>query len=94
MSLEEARCAVVNAARALKRQYPLLDAREWARPALEQLYAAVDAVDAVGDAEAVHVRSVFCASPECWRYADLPTGTCYHHSAWAARPSTREVRDG
>jgi hypothetical protein len=138
MSLTEAQTAVCNVARALRDRCPLTLIPEGApvRPLLAQLYAAVEVVDAVGDAEVPLVgrvnvcpiceclnppgvtECITCTAvlavaraqagwkplpteavvetpprpglcqgdPECERYADLPTGTCYHHSPAAQRP--------
>jgi len=77
MSRDEALTAVLNAARAL-RQSGMVDVR------LDQLYAAVDAVDAVGEPSRV-VPGICQGDPECWRYADVGP-TCYHHSPIAQKP--------
>ena len=42
-------------------------------------------------------RPGLCSVPDCWRYADLPTGTCHHHSPHAAKPhpwQTARLRAG
>lgn len=82
MSLEEARCAVVNAARAL-RQSGMMDVR------LDALYGALDALDAVGDAPIPTTTMYWCAHPECWRQNDTAGIYCYQHSRVAALPSLR-----
>lgn len=158
MSRDEALVAVLNAARALRGT----DNRDMFTRALGQLYAAVDAVDAVGestdwtpeqppyrcvcpgctqstynparlcvscgtlgthrwcqragtdDARAApecpaavplsinstqqktpnakqgHERPAetarLCTESDCWRYADLPSGTCHMHSEYARKP--------
>lgn len=101
MSLDEAKTAVLNAARQLRAYRPTLLATDGHGVALlTQLYSAVDACDAVGDAEpepvmphgpvvAVYQRVArpgLCqGDPECWRYADVGP-TCFHHSPAAQRP--------
>lgn len=135
----EALTAVLNAARALQAAYP--NPLGFAGSALvQQLYAAVDAVDAVGErdteprrgpcevcwtiawaptpdgetcehcdlvaaytrlraqvADLRGDRPGLCSDPECWRVADLPTGTCHAHSEHAAKPhpwQTAQLRAG
>jgi len=130
MSLDEAKTAVLNAARALRQAFPPGESSPVPRSSLGQLYSAVDACDAVGDAApdapygAQEARSVaqasevggftvrgaegrsarFCSEWDCWRVADLPTGTCHHHAPIAQKPHpweqaqmrepVFEVRDG
>ncbi len=90
MSRDEALVAVLNAARALKAQWPLGDYLPGQmQPVLTQLYAAIDAVDAVGDATVTTTALFWCAHPECWRQNDTAGMYCYQHSAQAALPSLR-----
>ncbi len=85
MSRDEALTAVLNAARALRTSvvYPPPEA------ALAQLYAAIDAVDAVGDATVTTTALFWCAEPSCWRQNDTAGMYCHQHSPAAQWPQVR-----
>ncbi len=98
MSRDEALVAVLNAARALRAEHR---ERGWAGVnVVAQLFAAVDAVDAVGDDTVTTTATFWCAAPECWRVNDTAGMYCHQHSPAAQWPQVRrrdavfEVRDG
>ncbi len=89
MSRDEALVAVLNAARSLQQAFPPTGFLPVPRSALMQLYAAVAAVDQVGDDTVTTTALFWCAEPSCWRQNDTAGMYCYQHSREAALPSLR-----
>lgn len=97
MSRDEALTATLNAARALRRYgctnellaqlYSAIDAVDSDGDA--DAYPAPCPTCADLRAQLAELRGDrpgLCSNAECFRVADLPSGTCHHHSAVAQRP--------
>lgn len=87
MTYLEALTAIANAARSVRAAAPLpaaLGQTPVPSAPLTQLYAALDAVEAVGPGPRADGMRL-CADPECWRRIDIPGPYCWHHSAYGSR---------
>ena len=85
MSRDEALTAVLNAARAWRGSR----GHTFEPQAAAALCAAIDAVDAVGDATVTTTALFWCAEPSCWRQNDTAGMYCHQHSPAAQWPQVR-----
>ena len=91
MSRDEALVAVLNAARALRATWPVGVRGSSITVLLSPLYAAIDAVDAVGAQEVTTTALFWCAAPECFRVNDTAGVYCYQCSELAKADQVRAV---
>ncbi len=80
MSRDEALVAVLNAARVVRKQTPLGDYLPvHVGQCLAQLYATIDAVDAVGDDTVTTTAEFWCLDAECPNTVPRPGAYCATH---------------